>query len=299
MADEQFDFEGLKELNFKAYKELYCKEPMLMKATAGIFLHRFTIKGRKNKAIFLPFKKPNVAKKTYLAIKKAGKNIHLLKHTALVNATYDKKNRLMSLEIIGGGLSPDLIKESGTVMFKKRFKLDLEVTGTSEDLAVDINNDGVIDIEDGDGNQDGVIDYSIIELVQEFQEAQELHKQSKALDKKAQKEALSKVSLMFNVLSPKVESFIDKTDQKSQLKTATRIKENIEKFQNALGGSSTAPEGANKKLDVLTGGISRKATQLLKDYQSQIAAFDKENDMGESLLSKLESISKIGKAKIA
>ena len=298
MAKEQFDFQELKGLKFSLYKKTYCKPAMLKAGKAGIFLEKFDIKARKKGAIYLSFKKLNLAKKAYEAIK-ADKSIHLIKRTALVSALYAKDEEgkgTISLDILKGGLDADTIMASGETMFAEEFQMGLNVTGTSEDVAVDLNGDGLINEEDGDRNQDGVIDSSTIqELKQKFQEAQQLYKQSKTLDKGAKVEALKEVSLRFKTLMPNLDRFISNCDQKQQLQTATKIKENIEKFQSALVATATKGTAkdtakgtakSNSKLEALTGGISKKAAQLLKDYQSEIDSID-------GLADKLRSISQL------
>lgn len=308
MAKEIFDFKAFSELKYNLYEKQYAKTQVVKKAKAAIILYKYALGSRKNLTLIIPFKKMDLAVLAYKAIKK-DKSIHAIKRTALAKLVHEKKGEV-TLEIKKGGLTVDLIQTNLVQLFSNPdlpagpIALELKVTGASDDVSVDINNDGVIDGEDGDKNQDGVLDTvidtsTIVELKEEFLKAQELLKQSKTLNETAKTEARNKVSAMFDALMPKLENFLEYSDQKPALKTATRIKENIEKFQNALSGSSSTPEGPNKKLNVLTGGISRKATQLLKDFQSEIAAFDKENEMGESLLAKLESISKMGKAKTA
>jgi hypothetical protein len=294
MAKEQFDFEELKGLKLSEYKKKYCKPAMFKAGKAGLFLYKFDIKARKKEAIYLSFKKPNLAKKAYEAIK-ADKSIHLVKRTALVSAQYGKDEEgkdTISLDILKGGLDADTIMASGEMMFAEEFQIKLNVTGTSEDIAVDLNGDGIINEEDGDRNQDGVIDSSTIqELKQKFQEAQQLYKQSKNLDKGAKVEALKEVSSRFKTLMPNLDRFISNCDQKPQLQTATKIKENIEKFQNALSGTATkgtenGTPKSNSKLDALTSGISKKAAQLLKNYQTEIETID-------GLADKLKSISQL------
>lgn len=292
MADKKFDFEELKEMKFLAYTKKYCKPIKIKNAGGGILLRRFK-QGGKKVCIFLPFKKFNVAKVEFERIKKEG--IHEEKHISLVYVSFAKGETgpevTLTISAKAKKLSADDIIEAATPLFKNHIKMGLNVVGVSENTDIETTSESSIDTV--------VRDSTITELREEFQEAQQLYKESKKLDETAKAEARNKVSLMFKVLMPKVKYFLENSDQKSELKTAERIKDNIDKFQNALGGSSTTPEGPNKKLNVLTGGISRKATQLLKDFQSEIAAFDKENEMGESLLAKLESISKIGKAKTA
>ena len=211
----------------------------------------------------------------------------------------------VTLEIKKGGLTADVIQAELQELFDKVIILGLNVIGTSDDIAVDTNNDGTIDGEDGDENEDGVLDTAIdtstiIELKQEFQEAQQLYKQSKDLDKSAKVETIKTVSKKFNELMPKLDNFIEYSDQEAQLQTATRIKENIVKFQNALsGGNATGSEKSNDNLEILANNISTKAAQLLKNYQDAITNFDKGNKESETLYNRLRNISKIGDAKVA
>jgi hypothetical protein len=304
MANEIFDFAGLKKLKLKEYKDTYCKPNFLKAGKAGLVLIKFDIKSRKKDAIYLSFKKPKLAKDAYEALK-SDKNIHLAKHAALVSAKCAKgeDGKLMiSINIIKGGLSAEDINtnENIKVLFSDVIKMGLNVTGASDDIAEDTNSDGTIDGEDGDRNEDGVIDEStIVELRQKFQKAQQLYKQSKSLDKSAKAEAINTVAKMFKELMPNLNNFIERSDQKAQLQTANKIKENIVKFQNALGGSdNTESNTPTVDLDELTTNISDKATELLKSYQDAITTFD-EGNTGESLKAKLESISKIGNAKTA
>lgn len=135
MAKEEFDFKALKESKFEAYKKTYCKPAALKKAKGGLVFIKFDLTGRKKGCVFLPFPKKDGAKSAYEKVKK-DKSIHLLKHTALVEPTYGKADDgspQMTLNILKGGLTADLIKAEGDELFNKTFKIQLKVTGASDD----------------------------------------------------------------------------------------------------------------------------------------------------------------------
>jgi hypothetical protein len=289
MAKEIFDFEKFSSLALKDYKREYAKAKVIKKAKAALIVNKYAFASNKTKhTLIIPFKKMDLAVLAYKAIK-ADKNIHKATWTSLVKVTHGKDTAgkdEVTLEIKKGGLAGELIQTELQELFDKVVMLGLNVVGTSdhaveEGSSEDSNNDGVSDT--------AIDESTIVELKQEFQAAQKLYKESKSLDKASKVEALKTVSEKFKALMPKLNNFLEYADQKPQLQTAAKIKENILKFQTALSGNSTpSPEASNSNLDALTGSISTKAAQLLKTktYQDEIASID-------GLADKLKSISQI------
>lgn len=291
MANDLFDFEHLKGLKLSEYKKEFCKPAMIKAGKAGLVLMKYDIKARKKGAIYLSFKKLNLAKSAFEAIK-ADKSIHLIKRTALVNASYGKGEdgkSLVTLNILKGGLTAEEIQLGAEELFTQTILMGLKVTGISEDA-------DQADQTAGAATDASADDSAIKGLRKDFQNAKQMYKEVGKVDAKLKAKTMLDTWNLLESLMPKLENFISSSDNTAQVETATKITEAAQTIKATLkplidkikakGKAKPSSEKSNSNLDSLTSGISSKAAQLLKDYQDEISAID-------GLAEKLKSISQI------
>ncbi|CAA6825398.1 MAG: Unknown protein [uncultured Aureispira sp.] len=291
MANDLFDFEHLKGLKLSEYKKEFCKPAMIKAGKAGLVLMKYDIKARKKGAIYLSFKKLNLAKSAFEAIK-ADKSIHLIKRTALVNASYGKGEdgkSLVTLNILKGGLTAEEIQLGAEELFTQTILMGLKVTGISEDAdQADQTADAATDASADDSTIKG--------LRKDFQNAKQMYKEVGKVDAKLKAKTMLDTWNLLENLMPKLENFISSSDNTAQVQTATKITEAAQTIKATLkplidkikakGKAKPSSEKSNSNLDSLASGISSKAAQLLKDYQGEISAID-------GLTENLKSISQI------
>lgn len=234
MAKEEFDFNALKELKFNDYKKEYCKPARIKKAKGGLVLVKFDLKAKKKGCVFLPFNKLEEAKVAFKALKD-DKSIHLVKRTALVGVKNGKGENgpEVTLEVLKGGLTADMIKSEADELFNNTIKMALNVTGVSEDD--DVSLETSTDDEDKTTNKED----------KEAKKAKraEKRKQMKAgIDKMhAAKDKVSKDKLNANV-------------QKYEDALATLIKEAEE--------DGSISEEEQKGIDELTNALNELKTAI-------------------------------------
>jgi len=292
MANDAFDFEHLKGLKLSEYKKEFCKPAMLKAGKAGIVLMKYDIKARKKGAIYLSFKKLNLAKSAFEAIK-ADKSIHLIKRTALVNASHGKGEdgkSLITLDIIKGGLTAEEIQLGAEELFTQTILMGLKVTGISAD-GDEANSE--TDTA-SDSATDTVTDNSTIkELRQAFQNAKQMYKEVGKVDAKLKAKTMLDTWNQLEALMPKLENFISSSDKAVQVQTATKITAAAQKIQanlkpliDKIKAKANPEASSNSNLDTLTKGISDRATELLSTYSSEISKI-------KDLADKLKTLSQL------
>jgi hypothetical protein len=290
MAKEVFDFNAFKELKLVDYKKQHAKTQIVKKAKAALVLIKYDLGSKKKQSLIIPFKKMDEAVLAYKELK-SNKKIHLVKFTSLVKVIQGQKE--VTLEIKKGGLAADVIQTELQELFDKVVMLGLNVTGTSDDA----DAEGAADAEDSaevvsEASTDTDSEESSLkELNQSFQEAKQMYKQVGKVEANLKAKTMLATWNKIEDLMPQLQQFIASSDKKGQVETAEKINTAAKTIQNALKPSidkikAKQGEKSNTSLDSLTGGISGKAAQLLKDYQDEIASID-------GLADKLKSISQI------
>lgn len=292
MAKEEFDFQALQELKFNEYKKQYCKAAVIKKAKGGLVLVKYDLKARKKGCVFIPFNKPEQAKAAFKNLK--DNKIHLLKRTALVSVSHGKTETggpEVTLNIIKGGLIADDVMLEAEGLFTETIQMALKVTGVSEDSGEnEAENEAETSSEASTDTQD-TNESTLKELKEAFQEAKTLYKQVGKVEPNLKAKTMLATWTKLEDLMPQLETFISSSNQKEQVGIATKISEAAKTIQATLKPHidkirAKQGEKSNSNLDSLTGGISNKAAQLLKDYQDEIASI-------EGLADKLKSISQI------
>ena len=81
MADKEFDFNELKELKIAQYKKTHIKPAIFKKCKGAIIFVDYKMAGKKTPCVIVPFKKENIAAKTFKSVKKNKE--HILKKRPL------------------------------------------------------------------------------------------------------------------------------------------------------------------------------------------------------------------------
>jgi len=197
---EELSLDGIKDMKKAEFIKAFKNKAAWKKAKAVIFLVDYKLEGKKA-VIAIPFKKENEMKLEMKRLKK--EKLHLLKKSGGGTIVIDKNadgDREATIELIMGGLKPELLQLKASPLFEKiKVKLSATQTGealedaaaaesevdTTENLPEDNLDDVDADADEGEEDNEG-------ETASETETASELNPK-----KEAQKEDLAaKLALM-------------------------------------------------------------------------------------------------------
>lgn len=296
MAND-FDFKLLQDTKPAQYLKDTIKTLGKGKSNAAIVMIKFVRTGKPQKvAIIEPMLKVVDAKDACATVVK--EKLHPKKFIACVELAYDSEkidgysNGAITLTPINskGGLDGGKILKETEKFFKDDLQMKLTVVGFSEDSEENSEEEEEDAVSEASTDTD-TDESSIKELRQSFNEAKQMYKQVGKVEANLKAKTMLATWNKVEDLMPQLQEFIASSDKKGQIETAEKISAAAKTIQDALKPSidkikAKQGEKSNTSLDSLTGGISGKAAQLLKDYQDEIASID-------GLADKLKSISQI------
>lgn len=143
MAEQNFDFNELKELKIAQYKKTHLKPALFKKCKGAIIFVDYKLAGKKTPCVIVPFKKGAIAAKTFKDVKKNKE--HLLKKTglaALEFVTDTEGKTQVKIELKKGGLSAEILKTKAVKLFGE-IKMSFEVIGSAETGTSEQQNEDV------------------------------------------------------------------------------------------------------------------------------------------------------------
>ena len=213
MADKDFDFKALGEKKLVEYKKEYCKPMIVKKAKAGLIMIDYRLKGKKTPCVLVSFKKPAEAQKAFKQLKKDKE--HILKKTGLCKISVatgaDGKDEI-TIDIMKGGLSPEVLKTKGADLFGNHLGMTLKVLGGAEEM----------DSKQGESEEEEE-EEEMMEKSSDVQSEEEQENPQKEANKAKRSAKIGKM----NENVAKLDAAVGKVD-------SGKLTSNIEKYEAAL-----------------------------------------------------------------
>ncbi len=278
MADKEFDFNELKELKIAQYKKTHLKPAIFKKCKGAIIFVDYKMAGKKTPCVIVPFKKENIAAKTFKSVKKNKE--HILKKTAFASlefgATPDGKT-LVTIELKKGGLGAEMLTAKAAKLFGE-IKMEYKVVGLpeGEEGAATDDNSGTETADPAAAKKQAL---QLVALFKAFAKGEwaavkENPKSAKvimAADKKGQ--AISaRISkwLAENTDNSDLTMEFEAVSAQADKLTALlgQIKATVDKIKKAQG------EKSNVDLDTISVDITGKVADLMSSFAKEIESID-------------------------
>jgi hypothetical protein len=275
---EELSLDSIKDMKKAEFIKAFKNKAAWKKAKAVIFLVDYKLEGKKA-VIAIPFKKENEMKLEMKRLKK--EKLHLLKKSGGGTIVIDKNadgDREATIELIMGGLKPELLQLKASPLFEKiKVKLSATQTGealedaaaaesevdTTENLPEDNLDDVDADADEGEEDNEGETASSETEKASAPNPKKEAQKEDRAAKIALMKEnvgkmekvvgTISKEKLEPNVLkyeaalaqlikTAQADGVIDKKEQAS----IDELKAALENLRKSMDENNATPQG--KKL---------------------------------------------------
>ena len=303
---EDLSLDSIKDMKKAEYIKAFKNKAAWKKAKAVIFLVDYKLEGKKA-VIAIPFKKVNEMKLEMKRLKK--EKLHLLKKSGGGTISIDVNadgEREATIEIIIGGLKPELLQLKGTPLFEK-IKVKISATQSEEALADadasenevdttenlpednldDVAADEVDDNDEGDAEGDS--DASETETTAAPNPKKEAQKKDRAAKLALMKENVEKMEKVVGTTSKeKLEPNIEKYENAlTQLTKAAQADGKIDKDEQAkIDELKAALENLKKSMNNTSGNVN--ATSLSPDQKKKMKDnIEKMNQKLDSILAQL------------
>jgi len=264
---EELSLDSIKDMKKADFIKAFKNKAAWKKAKAVIFLVDYKLEGKKA-VIAIPFKKENEMKLEMKRLKK--EKLHLLKKSGGGTIVIDKNadgDREACIELIMGGLKPELLQLKATPLFEKiKVKLSATQTGealedaaasesevdTTENLPEDNLDDVDVDADEGDEDNEGETASSETEKASAPNPKKEAQKKDLAAKIALMKENVGKMEKVVGTTSKeKLEPNVLKYEAAlAQLTKAAQADGVIEKEEQAsIDELKTALENLRKSMD--------------------------------------------------